>query len=351
MEPNRWGKLQQHGSAVWRRQAHAGIAYDSRRGRILVFGSDTHGTDWDNEVHEFDPISERWTTHYSRAPVETYRADEQRHAVSGTGQILPWAMHTFDNVLYDPKRDALVVTAIPAHNPVIKRVPKARIHPTWIYNLNNREWNIFPNSGRVSPTFFAAASAYDPGRDVIVAYKKGGVWEIGPDRTEWRKATDESHHEIHFNMEYDSRHRKLVVFGDYRRTNAVWVYTPGPEAGDRGVWKKMSPGGDPCPKGQHFPVAFDSENGVFLLVLDEDPEQKENSPRRSMTFVYDLAANRTIRLPRADMEPLGMNYMMVYDSRHKVFLLVTGDRKASPVVWALKLDLKALRRSRGAAAQ
>jgi hypothetical protein len=42
------------------------------------------------------------------------------------------------------------------------------------------------------------------------------------------------------------------------------------------------------------------------------------------------------------MPPLKMNYMMVYDKFHKVFLLVTGDHSKPVTVWALKLDLKNL---------
>jgi hypothetical protein len=33
-----------------------------------------------------------------------------------------------------------------------------------------------------------------------------------------------------------------------------------------------------------------------------------------------------------------MNYMMVYDRFHKVFLLVTGDQATPAAVWALRLD-------------
>jgi hypothetical protein len=315
------------------------VAYDSKRGLLLIFGSDTHGYDWDDEVHEFDPATEKWTTHYERAPKETYRADALGRAIAGDKRLIPWAMHTFDNIVYDSKLEAIVVTAIPAHNPIGKQVPHARIHPTWIYFLTKHEWKIFENGGKPSPTFFAAASTYDSDRDVVVAYKQGGVWELGPDRKEWRKATSEAHHVIHYNMEYDSKHNVLAVFGDYRNTNIVWVYRPGCTAGERGTWEKKIPEGDLCPRDQHFPVAFDEHNGVFLLVPDNTHHLP---PKSSSTFVYDLEANSYTKLPRADMQPLKMNYMMVYDKFHKVFLLVTGDHRTPVTVWALRLDLTEL---------
>jgi hypothetical protein len=348
LKPNTWSLLAQPTQASWRRQAHAGIAYDSKRGRLLIFGSNTHGLDWDNEVHEFDPVTGRWETHYPRAPKESYRADAAGRAIAGTDRLLPWAMHTYDNIVYDPRLDAIVVSALPEHNPIRKSLPAAKIHPTWIYDLKSRQWRIFANNGMPYPKFFAAASAYDSERDVIAAYKSG-MWEIGPERDQWKKATKgtgENHHNTHHSMDYDAKHEKLVVFGDYHNSNSVWVYTPGARAGDKGTWEEKTPQGNSCPPGQHFPVAYDSEHGVFLLVVDNIPFTMDQKGRRkpmgrarsSSTFVYDLGRNRCVRLPDADLQPLGMNYMMAYDRFHKVFLLVTGDHSKPAAVWALRLD-------------
>ena len=344
LKPNTWNLLSPPLQADWKRQAHAGLAYDSRRGTLLIFGSNTHGLDWDDEVHEFDLVTGRWETHYPRAPKESYRADAAGRAIAGNGRLLPWAMHTYDSIVYDPRLDALIVSALPEHNPIKKSVPEAKIHPTWIYDLKTRQWRIFANNGKPYPTFFAAASAYDSDRDVIAAYK-WGMWEIGPERDEWKKATGENHHEMHYTMEYDAKHKKLVVFGDYYNSNDVWVYTPGARAGDKGTWEKKTPQGEPFPPGQTFPVAYDSDHGVFLLVVDNTPFTEDKNGRRkptgraqsSSTFVYDLGRNRCARLPGADLRPLGMNYMMAYDRRHKVFLLVTDDH-GKPEVSALKLD-------------
>jgi hypothetical protein len=346
LEPNTWSRLAQPQQADWRRQTHAGIAYDSKRGTLLIFGSNTHGLDWDNEVHEFDPVTARWETHYPRAPKASYRADADGRAIAGTDRLLPWAMHTYDNIVYDPALDAIIVSALPEHNPIRKSVPAATIHPTWIYDLKTHQWRIFENKDKPYPKFFAAASAYDPDRDVIAAYK-WGMWEIGPERDAWKRASRESHHEIHYTMDYDARHRKFVVFGDYRDSDAVWAYTPGARAGDPGTWEKMPPQeGASCPPGQHFPVAYDSGHGVFLLVVDNTPFVENGKGRRkrmgrarsSSSFVYDLGSNRCVRLPDADLPPLGMNYMMVYDHFHKVFLLVTGNHAKPAAVWALRLD-------------
>lgn len=343
LAPNIWRLVAQPAEAGWRRQTHAGIAYDSRRGRLLVFGSNTHGLDWDNEVHAFDPVTARWETHYPRAPKESYRADAAGRAIAGNGRLLPWAMHTYDNIVYDPRLDAIVVSARPEHNPIGKKHPEATIHPTWLYDLKTRQWRIFENRGKPYPKFFAAASAYDPDRDVIAAYK-WGMWEIGPARDEWKRASGESHHRMHHVMDYDARRKTFVVFGDARDGSAVWTYAPGPRAGDPGTWRKRQ--ATDCPAGQHFPVAYDGAHGVFLLVADKlrdveaakDRRKPAARARSSNTFVYDPDADRCVRLPDADLPALGMNYMMVYDRFHRVFLLVTGDHAKPAAVWALRLQ-------------
>jgi hypothetical protein len=342
LPPNTWTVLSE--STAYRRQAHAGVAYDSRRGTLLVFGSNTHGLDWNDAVHEFDPVTARWSIHYPAAPQESYRADAAGRAIAGSGRLQPWAMHTYDTLVYDPLLDAVVVSAVPEHNPIRKSVPEAKVHPTWIYDLATRQWRIFENGGERYPKFFAGAAAYDPDRKVIAAYRFG-MWEIGPARDRWQKASREQHHKMHYNMEYDARHRQFVVFGDYNNSSEVWTYAPGPRAGEPGQWTRRTPEGDSCPAGQHYPVAWDREHGVFLLVVDDIPFTLDRKGRRkpagrarsSHTFVYDPGRNRCTRLPGADLAPLGMNYMMVYDAFHRAFLLVTGDANGPVTVRALKL--------------
>ncbi|WP_022668845.1 hypothetical protein [Desulfospira joergensenii] len=344
---NKWVEIYRGRSFI--RQAHAGIAYDSKRHNLIIFGSNTHGYDWDNSVHVFDPVDGIWRSYYPPAPKETYRTDESGNAICGNKKILPWAMHTFDNILYDSLTDSLVVTAVPAHNSIGKTIKGPKIHPTWIYQLETHQWRIFVNSSnKKSPKFFAAASSYDSDRDVITAYRKG-IWELGPDRDEWIKATKESHHGIHYNMEYDSKHKVFAVFGNSRYTNDVWIYKPGDVLGEKGEWEKKIPGGDTCPKDEHFPVAFDTHNGVFLIVPDNRKFKKDNSektksipPESASTFVYDYEENKYIKIVGADLPPQKMNYMMVYDAWNKVFLLVTGDYKRPLVVMAFRLDMEKL---------
>ena len=143
-------------------------------------------------------------------------------------------------------------------------------------------------------------------------------------------------------MDYDSRNKTLAVFGDHKNINHVWLYQPGPRAGSPGSWRKQQPGGDPVPRDQHFPVAYDSHQGVFLIMPDNSDPDNRHKALSSSTFVYDVASNRYTRLPDADMAPQKMNYMMVYDNQRQVFFLVTGRGNEVPTVWVLRLDLDQL---------
>ncbi len=336
---NRWVKISQPLTAEWRRQGHAGIALDTKRDQLLIFGSDTHGSDWDDSIHRFDLRRRQWITDYPPSSPESYRVNQQGIAIAGPQGAYPWAMHTFDTIVYDPSLDALLVMATPLHNPKRKQVKGlARYQPTWIYDLKSHTWHTLANGGMPTPSFFAGAAAYDSHRDVIVAYKFG-VWELGPDRMQWEKVNSERHHGLHSNMVYDSKRHKLAVFGGTKeKDNAIWFYTPGQRAGEKGHWEKKIPGGDPCPADEHYPVAFDQSAGVFLLLPHEKGRKK------STTFIYDPDDNRCTRVPGADMALRRMHYMMVWDPVHHAFLLVTGYWKYPATVWALKLDLAALRK-------
>lgn len=57
MPAGRWLLLHEQGpddDPTFKRQAHAGACFDSRLGRIVIFGSDTHGRDWANSPLFFD---------------------------------------------------------------------------------------------------------------------------------------------------------------------------------------------------------------------------------------------------------------------------------------------------------
>lgn len=136
-------------------------------------------------------------------------------------------------------------------------------------------------------------------------------------------------------MTTDTQRHQLVFFGNYNKSNSIWVYTPEPSPEQQGKWEKKQPNGDNCPKDQHFPVAYDQQQGVFLLLPDENKD-------KSVTLVYSPDENKYIRIIGGDMPANGMNYMMEYDPYHKLFFLVTGSWKKPVTVWAFRLNMQTL---------
>lgn len=319
----------------WIRPAHAGLAFDSKRKSLLIFGSDSHGENWDNSVHEFNLHTLKWTEHYPPSPKESYRADDQGNAIAGENGLYPWAMHTYDSIAYVPEMDALIVTSKTDHTPPpTEQAKQATINPTWIYHLDTREWSILAQ--RNSPSFFASGSTYDPITFNLWAYTHGSLWQFDVLLQQWKKIPGPHQANLtgHFTMTTDTHRHQLVFFGDYKKTNRIWTYTPGQLPEENGKWEKKQPGGDSCPEDDHFPVAYDSHQDVFLLVPDD--------AEKSVTLVYSPATDTYFRVAGANAPANGMNYMMEYDPYHRLFWLITGDWHSPLRVWAFRLNMATL---------
>ena len=84
--PGRWVEIhRQHPNdgISFVRQTHAGSAFDTRRGRIVIFGSDTHGKDWTNAPLSFDVASLNWSRAYPNDEPSTYRVSSDGFPVAG----------------------------------------------------------------------------------------------------------------------------------------------------------------------------------------------------------------------------------------------------------------------------
>jgi hypothetical protein len=342
LEPNRWFKYHE-AQPGWTRQGHAGMAYDRKRGTLLVFGSDTHGENWDNSVHEFDPRRRRWETHQPLAGPQTYRVDAGSAPVAGTKEPMPWAMHTYDAIEYHPGLDALVVMSTTEHNPAAGKAGTIGRQPTWIYDLTRRQWSQFANRGEESPTFFGGSSAFDERRNLLVAYRHG-LWELDVAAGQWRKASPEAKHGMHHTMVYDRRRGELLVFGDYRATNQVWRYRPGELAGEQGQWSSNAAAADSCPRLSSVPAAYAATEDLVVVVADDAPSGKPAGaqPETASTYFYDPASGRCSKLPAGALPRVGMNFMMAWDDVHAVVFLVTGDWRGPVTVWAMKPQRTAL---------
>ncbi len=379
---NRWVLVREGRSGNWHRSAHGAAVFDSRRKKVFVFGSDTHGKDYDDSVHEFDPLTVQWSDHRTPARRRTYHVDEQGLPVAGSGELRPWAMHVYDGMVYDPKLDALVVSGVPRHNPATKTIDGISRHPVWIYHLDSRRWEPLADTDPAAPPFFGSAAAYDSRRDTIVVVGKG-TWELGPDRRQWVRTAAQPEDSRRQTLVYAAGEGNFYLFGDDGDPQTLQVYVPGETPGSPGRWETRHPEGDPaCAAATPVPVAYEPRQGVFLLQVDrrlakakepktkakptegkskqgsaDDKDNKAKSEQKpagkakgdeagpateSWAYVYEPRADRCTPLPGTRLGALGMDYMLVFDDFYKLFLLVSGDDRKPLAVHALRLDMEFL---------
>ena len=328
--------VQHPGDAVtFARQRHGGATFDSRRGRVVLFGSDTHGDDWTNSPLFFHMETLTWSRAYADDDPATYRVDVNGIPVAGPSGDHPWAMHTFGAVDYDRQHDAIIVASLPDHlepgrfTDAMHHVwPAIRRHPSWLFHLKTNRWCALPSP---PVRFFANATAYDHHRGVLIGYRRGGVFELGGDPLHWQRVKGEGFLAWHLNAVYDSSHRALVVFGDHRLRNDVVVYHPA--SGRHAVMPTL---GVRPPPAQHAPMAFHERLGRTVVVVDRPPEASGDV--MAETWLYDLGADAWSRVEGADLSfAAGMNYAMVYDPLHDLVVLVAGADPARPEVWVLRL--------------
>ncbi|MBI4697304.1 MAG: hypothetical protein HY749_25130 [Gammaproteobacteria bacterium] len=332
-----WVRLhvQEDGDAVrFPRQAHAGAAFDTRRGRLVLFGSDTHGEDWTNAPLYFDPETRRWSRPYANDPPSTYRVNAAGQAVTGPADDPhPWAMHTYGLVAYDPGRDRLVVASTPEHlepgrftNALAEVWPKVQRHPTWLLDFASGRWQ--PLAGDPID-LFPYAAAFDTNRGVLVGWRDDGVFELSFDPPRWQKRAGPGLTGYHNALVYDARHEVVLMFGASGGSDEVVVYDPRAAS----IRRQPTPGIRP-PQGEHVPLAFHPRLGRMVALLDH-PRGRDTSAE---TWLYDYYQDAWEQVPSATLPfALGMNYDLVYDPRHDALYLVTEGADAKTAVWALRL--------------
>jgi len=354
MPANRWLKLHQQkpGDRVhFSRQQHGGSCFDTKRGRLILFGSNTHGKNWYNSPFVFDPAEETWNQLHPHDPRDTYAVNKSGIGVAGPRGDHPWAMHTFGALLYDVARDEIVVASHPGHmvpgrftDAVAELWADVKKFPTWTFDLESEKWRPLACD---AVSFFPYCAAYDLQKHVILGHKPDGIFQLGGKPRVWEQRTQHVFLDgWHTNAVYDAGEQALVVFGTNTNSNEIEVFLPA-----TGKHRLMPTPGRRPPKDQHNPMAYVPELGQTVVVVDRTVETVEVGDQKSQhvaeVWLYNLSADSWTPIPEATLPfACGMNYHMQYDPFHKCLLLVTGSRtpKVGPAtgettVWALRIEL------------
>lgn len=345
IEPNVWFKLheQKPGDAArFARQEHGGSCFDTKRGQLVLFGSNSHGRDWHNSPRFFDPVTCQWTQCYPDDAFQTYAVTDAGLPVAGEKGDHPWAMHTFGTLEYDASRDQIIPAIHDAHlvpgrftNLFKDLWPKVKLWPTWTFDCQKKIWQALPCAPQ---HFFPHCAAYDSDRKSILGYRNDGIWELSGEPRQWQRLTTKVLlGGWHNNAVYDAGQKALVIFGTNTNSNDIEAFWP-----RTGGHKLMPTPGDRPPKDQHNPMAYEARLGQTVIVVDRTlPGEPRGKPaRQAETWLYDLANDKWTRIDSATLPfGVGMNYNMEYDPAHGCLLLITGDGAAPTTVWALRIEL------------
>jgi hypothetical protein len=342
LEANKWVQIHQQKAddkCRFMRQAHGGSCFDSKRGQLILFGSNTHSKDWKNCLYFFDPVSLKWTASYPQDDKSTYKVNAEGLPVAGEKGDHPWATHTFGALVYDSARDQIIVACYPGHmrpnkwGKALKHLwGKVKKHPTWVYQPESASWKAL----KCKPMhFFPNSAAYDSDRKLVIGHKPGSIYELAGKPRQWKKVA--SGKEIpgwgHDNCAYDSSQKKLVVFGGNKNSNEIAVFDPA-----AGTLKLMPAAGKRPPADQHNPMEFVSGINMTVVMVDRTVKKDKAEKNSTETWCYDLGPDKWTQITTATLPfTCGMNFNMEYDSRHKVLLLVTGGYGGvKTTVWALR---------------
>jgi len=343
LPPDTWVKIhQQHpgDAVVFKRQRHGGSAFDTRRGQLVLFGSDTHDIAegaWLNTPLIFDVARRAWRRAYPPDPVSTYRVNADGLAVAGPDGAHPWAMHTFGAVTYDPAIDAVVVSSRPDHlepgrftSALASVWPKVRRHPTWLWHPATGRWQALAGK---PVSFFAAATAYDSRRNVVLGYRGDGIYALQPAAGRWRRVIEGGLLGWGNDVAFDSDHGVLIAYGSHRGTDDIVVYDPA-----TGLHRTMPTPGTRPPGRAYVPMAFHAGIGRTVALINR-PAGPDSLVGSTETWLYDYGHDTWTHRDRADLPfAIGMNYNLAYDPGHGLLLLVaTPPDETLPAVWALKL--------------
>ncbi len=335
LEPNRWTKIHEPkaGEVTFRRQPHGGSCFDTKRGRLVLFGSDSHGRDFTNSPLFFSPVELKWSRAYDDDPRNTYDVTKDGLAIAGKNGDHPWATHTFGSVVYDASRDEMIVPIFDDHlvpgrfTDVFKDLwPMIRRKPTWVYRMGKGEWAALPGNG---VNCFPYCAVYDSDRKAVVAVRPDGIHELAGETREWKRITKSGHFGWHTNCTYDSKQKAVVVFGSNENRDDVAAYLP-----KTGEYKLMPTPGQRPPKDQHNPMEYHPDLGKTVLLID----RIEGDKKQTETWLYDFAEDAWSQVKDATLPFVcGMNYNLEFDPGHRVMFLVTGGDGTPTRVWALRL--------------
>ena len=271
------------------------IAYDSRNGVVVAFGS--FGSQVDSkETWIYNPDTNIWT---NQTPIYT-PLDRQNYAMA-----------------YDTLTSQTILFGGVYEN-------SNYLNDTWTFNVTNKDWTeMFPSS---SPSPRGSYTmAYDTDRHLAIIWGGFGqtpfndlLWAYDANINKWMNLTTHdlpSCRQSHA-MVYDSSSGVTVLFGGLDGSSALGdTYTYNLSTNN---WRNMDPSPAPPARSGHA-MAYDSYSGKVILFGGGNGTNYFND-----TWSFDAKSNIWTDMKPSSSPGGGEINAMAYDSAHKVMVFFGG---------------------------
>jgi len=340
MNPNEWTEVP--ATAMPRFEPHRGMAVDSTGGRLFLFGSETHGeTTPDNAVHIFDADTLAWTRSYAPEPVENYLIDTGFWTTTINDN--PWASHTFDNIVYLPDQNQLLVVVSPGHNYTgMAAVGTSHVAmQTWLYEIASNSWQFLRSSGTPQQGggfgLWGNGLAYDPNLGKVIGSGTDKTFMFDPVTQTWSSvASNDDGHKIHATADFNHVTGQTFLFGGViSLPNRITSYDP-----VLSQWQDVTTTGVTPVNADGAQIALDTANDVMVYVsVLEDQYSYTNVSGDSQTMVLYLNSLKWT-VPDVDFTPpnFGLGFAMAYLEKYDVSVYLTRDGTRNPRMWAFRFD-------------
>lgn len=334
---NTWVKLPTTG-ATPAKVFHGGMALDTDRGQLLVFGSDSHrrAKDFDNSVYRLDLTTLQWRRDYPADPVADYLVGDDRVARTKSGR--PWGEHSFDTLDYAPTLKRLVTVQFPDHAFLFYeagRFDKQKIRPvTWLYDADEQGWESLDCE---TPNLFAKAMTYDSDtRQMVGCDGEGGTWLFDLESKKWTRSPAVGGPKgWHLSMEYDTQLKRVLAYGSMENAHDLWAFEVAAQK-----WERLETPTQ-APVGNGAALAYSTSARALIFLASLSKKTYNNKSGESETWVFDSVKKDWRRLAVKSPPLYGMNYHNVYDPERNVMLFGERGKGRGPVggplaIWAFR---------------
>ena len=324
---------------------HAGSAVDSAGGRFFLFGSGTHNDPHaDNSVYTFDAATLSWTQSYAPDPLSNYTFTDISYDRSWTQTTTgrPWAMHVYDNMVYLPEQDALLVVSAPGHYGAAHRAvgitnALRTYRQTWLYDIASNTWEglMDADAGVLKSGLFARGVSYNPLLNAVLGMEAKDTYVFDIDTRQWSALrTNDSGHGIHAAADFNPISGRSFMFaGAHPYTNSLTEYHP-----DTMTWKDVVTTGLAAPFAESANIAIDTFNDIMVVVAVAEGHPTYNNPAgTSRTMILDLMTNEWFNPGPSFTPPVyGLGFTMGYLEKYNVTLYAHHQWPESGRLWAYR---------------